>query len=297
MRTARVGAQAKVNLTLVVGPKDDTGYHRIFTLFQRLELADQVVVRVDVPGRSLDCAGPRLPAGGLGPVERNLAYRAAQAYAARAGWPSGFAIELTKHIPAGGGLGGGSADAGAVLRALDALAPSPMGPDALADLAFALGADVPFLTSTLALAGATGRGEQLYPEDPLPVRAVALVMPQFAVNTAEAYRWIDDARSSREADAGAWAEEDEMDADSWDSIVHGSTNSFEPVVERRHPELAEYRRRLGAAGALLARLSGSGSTVFGLFAGAAPDATALGVDVPVIRSATSERVVQVEVLE
>lgn len=298
MRTARVGAQAKVNLTLVVGPKEDTGYHRIFTIFQRLELSDEVVVRVDVAGRSLDCGGPRLPSGGLGPAEGNLAYRAAQTYAGRAGWPSGYAIELTKHIPTGGGLGGGSADAGAVLRALDALAPSPLGPDALADLAFTLGADVPFLTSTLVLAGATGRGERLYPEDPLPARTVALVTPRFAVNTADAYRWIDEARSSGPpAGAEAWAEGDEMDADSWDSIVSGSMNSFEPVVERRHPEIAEYRRRLEAAGALLARMSGSGSTVFGVYEGAAPDSTTLGVDVPVIHTGTSERVVQVEVLE
>src|ERR671937_1623495 len=144
MRSARVMAQAKVNIFLLVGGVDDSGYHVLATLFQRIDLADEVVVRVGGPSRSrsLDCSGPQLPRDGLGPVEKNLAFRAALAYADRTGWPRGFAVELTKNIPVGGGLGGGSADAGAVLRALEVLSPRPVGPQAIQDLAASLGADV-----------------------------------------------------------------------------------------------------------------------------------------------------------
>ena len=123
MRAARVLAQAKINLLLRVGPRDQAGYHQIVTVFQRIDLADEVLVRVGGSVRTLDCTGPRLPSRGLGAPEDNLAYRAAVAYAERAKWLRGFSVELTKNIPTGGGLGGGSSDAGAVLRALDALDP------------------------------------------------------------------------------------------------------------------------------------------------------------------------------
>jgi 4-diphosphocytidyl-2-C-methyl-D-erythritol kinase len=125
-RVARVAAQAKVNLRLRILAREASGYHQIETLFLRLALADDVVVRATSGARSLDAAGS-VDARQLGPVERNLAWRAASAYSEVTGWPAGFAIELTKHIPVGGGLGGGSANAGAVLRALDARAPTPIG--------------------------------------------------------------------------------------------------------------------------------------------------------------------------
>src|SRR6188472_3643240 len=133
-RVARVAAQAKINLRLRILAREESGYHQIETLFLRLMLADDVVVRIIDGARSLDTTGAVDPRQ-LGPVERNLAWRAATAYADATGWPAGFAIELTKEIPIGGGLGGGSADAGAVLRALDALAPTPIGEPALLAIA------------------------------------------------------------------------------------------------------------------------------------------------------------------
>src|SRR5262245_16387174 len=129
--TARTVAQAKVNLFLRVLAREASGYHQLETLFCRLELGDDVVVRVGVDGRSLDCVGEAIPPEGLGPTERNLAWRAAVAYADATGWPNDWAIEIAKRIPVGGGLGGGSADAGAVLRCLNRLAPSPLTDDAL----------------------------------------------------------------------------------------------------------------------------------------------------------------------
>src|SRR6185312_4792904 len=134
---ARVVAHAKLNLLLHVLDRRSDGYHDIATWLVRLALGDDVVVRVRPSGRGVECRG-----ADVGPPERNLALRAAEAYVEAARWPAGFAIEIDKRIPVGGGLGGGSADAGAVLRALDALAPEPLGEDRLIEIAARLGSDV-----------------------------------------------------------------------------------------------------------------------------------------------------------
>jgi 4-diphosphocytidyl-2-C-methyl-D-erythritol kinase len=300
MRAARVSAQAKVNLLLRVGARDSSGYHAINTWFLRLDLADEIAVRVGGNVRAIDVGGPRLPASGLGPAERNLAYRAAVAYAERTGWPRGFSIELTKHIPVGGGLGGGSADAGAVLRALDALAAEPLGNQTLVELAVSLGSDVPFLTSEFIAAFGTGRGETLQPIDPLPARHVLLVVPDFAISTADAYRWLDESRPNIPAPEELQTWLVPMSAlTSWELLSETPlhTNDFEPIVERQHPALLQFRERLSSRGAQIAHLAGSGSAVFGVFDGAPPSARDLGVGALVIPTRTSSRVVQVEVLE
>lgn len=300
MRVARVLAQAKINLHLRVGPREPTGYHQILTVFQRIDLADEVVVRVGGSVRSLDCAGPRLSAGGLGAPEANLAYRAAVAYAEHADWLRGFAIELTKNIPVGGGLGGGSADAGAVLRLLDGLAPEPLDWERLADIAGLLGADVSFLASPNVLALGTGMGERLAPLDSLPVRDVLLAIPDFAISTPDAYRWLDEAGGgsltplSLPPDTAVFGM---VGTESWDAMSDTSHNDFEAALEPRFPKLRELREGFDAIGARIARLSGSGSTVFAVFDGSPPDTTAVATDAFVIATRTSARVVQVEVLE
>ena len=154
-RAARVAAQAKINLGLRVLARETSGYHGIETVFQRLALADDVRVRITDGPRTLDTRG-----ADVGPTEKNLAWRAALAMHAATGWPAGFAITIEKRIPVGAGLGGGSADAGAVLRALNALAPHPVSELELMRIAAPLGADVPFLTGTASLAMAWGRGER-----------------------------------------------------------------------------------------------------------------------------------------
>ena len=143
---ARVEAQAKLNLFLRILAREESGYHQIETLFCRIALADTVKVRIAASGRSIDAVGARIPASGLGPPDQNLAWRAAVAYAEATGFPGGFEISIEKRIPVGGGLGGGSADAGAVLRALNVLNPRPVPGAELLRLAVSLGADVPFLT-------------------------------------------------------------------------------------------------------------------------------------------------------
>jgi len=290
-RQARVVAQAKVNLLLRVLAREASGYHSIETVFQRIDLGDDVVVRV-AGGRSLDCAGPAMPAEGLGPVEKNLAYRAAVAYADATGWPAGFAIEIQKRIPVGGGMGGGSADAGAVLRALDALAPAPLGPR-LVELAAELGADVPFMTAESPLAFAWSRGERMLALPPLPPRPLVLLAPGFGVGTAEAYGWVAEER-------GAYRPEPRLhvpaDFATWDDIERVAHNDFERVVARRQPRVAELVDVLAAAGARPAMMSGSGSTVFGVFE-SPPDLAALSrsSEATPILTTTSARVVRVAI--
>jgi 4-diphosphocytidyl-2-C-methyl-D-erythritol kinase len=299
MRAARVAAQAKVNLWLRVGPRDDaTGYHEIDTLFHRIDLADDITIRVGGSVRALDVAGPRVPpgSGGLGPAERNLAYRAALAYAERAPWLHGFAIELTKNIPVGGGLGGGSADAGAVLRALDALAPKPLGDAVLANIGVSLGADVPFLTGSAVAAVGSGRGERLRAVDALPQKEMIVVVPGVAIATADAYRWLDESRSPAPGGGGGF-EPTALSRFDWDSIARVSRNDFEDVADARHPELRHIRNRLRATGSRVARLAGSGSSVFGVFDGSLPPASDLGVEGAIVVTRSSAHVVQVKVAE
>jgi 4-diphosphocytidyl-2-C-methyl-D-erythritol kinase len=288
-----VSAQAKVNLILRVLAREASGFHSIETVFLRLDLADDVRVRV-ASGRALDCRGPALPTAGLGPVEQNLAYRAAVAYIDAVGWPTGFAIEIDKRIPVGAGLGGGSADAGAVLRALDALSPTPLG-SRLVELATPLGADVPFMTIESPMALAWGRGERLFPLRALDARPVLIVMPEFAVATADAYGWL-------AADRGPYVPAGEVLAPesvaTWESAAAVASNDFGPVVTRRHPVIGELVDELSSFNAILALLSGSGSSVFGVF-DEAPDPTALarGHGGTTFVTSTSDRVVRVEAVQ
>lgn len=289
-RLARVAAQAKVNLLLRVLARETSGYHSIETVFLRVDLADEVCVR-EASGRSIDCTGPALPADGLGPAQRNLAFRAAAAYADATGWPNGFALEITKHIPVGGGLGGGSADAGAVLRALDALSPRPLG-RRLVELAGPLGADVPFMSIESPMALAWGRGERLFPLHPLDDRAAILLVPNFGISTPDAYSWVS-------GDRGAYAPSPsvltpELVA-TWEGISQIATNDFEGPVSARHPSIRQLIDELAARDAIMAMLSGSGSTVFGIFNDPTriqPSARADGVTT--IQTRTSTRVQGVE---
>lgn len=265
----QVAAQAKVNLRLRVLARETSGFHQLETLLLRLELADTVRVRRTDASRSLDVSGTAEPTA-LGPTERNLAWRAAVAYCDVAGWSGGFAIELEKRIPIGGGLGGGSADAGAVLRAMDAMAERPLGEAALLRIAFTLGADVPFLTSQHPYGLAWGRGERLLALKPPPKRKVVLVVPPFGVNTAEAYGWLAAPRASAVPlgdDTGVLAP---AALATWKGILPLASNDFEPVVGTRHPAIAHCVAQLRELGAFIAMMSGSGSVVFGVMPTSVP---------------------------
>lgn len=259
----RVAAQAKVNLRLRILAREASGYHQLETLFLRLGLADDLLVRATSGARSLDVGG-EIDSRLLGAPERNLAWRAADAYIAATGWPAGFAIELTKRIPVGGGLGGGSADAGGVLRALDAMAPTPIGEPALLAIAARLGADVAFLASSSAFALAWGRGERMLGLRAPEERELLLVLPPFAVNTAEAYGWLAAARSAGDAGSEASGMLDAPTLGDWPTIARLATNDFEPVVAARHPMIERLLARLRELGCAPAMMSGSGSSLFGV---------------------------------
>lgn len=224
-------ARAKVNLGLAVLGRRPDGFHEIDTLMARLELADRLTLEPRPQGIALTVTGAELPAG-----RGNLAYRAAEAYLAAAGWPGGVALRLKKRVPVAAGLGGGSSDAAAVLRGLARLYPAPV--DLLA-LAAGLGSDVPFFVLDVSAARATGRGEGLEP-CALPPLALVLVNPGVAVSAADAYAWLERGRMGR--------------------------NALEPGVVRRHPVVGEALAALRAAGLRDVLMSGSGATCFGVAA-------------------------------
>jgi 4-diphosphocytidyl-2-C-methyl-D-erythritol kinase len=263
----QVAAQAKVNLRLRILAREASGFHQLETLLLRLDLADTVRVRRTGSARTLDVSGDADLAA-IGPTDRNLAWRAAVAYSDVAGWSDGFAIELEKRIPIGGGLGGGSADAGAVLRAMDAMAAKPLGEAALLRIALTLGADVPFLTSEHAFVLAWGRGERLLALKPPAKRTVALIVPSFGVNTKEAYGWLESPRASSVPVGDAAGILKPAALADWKRLVPLAVNDFEPVVITRHPIIAELLDGLRGMGCAPAMLSGSGSVVFGVM----PDA-------------------------
>jgi 4-diphosphocytidyl-2-C-methyl-D-erythritol kinase len=292
---ARVVAQAKINLFLRVLGREIDGYHSIETLFLRLEIGD--VVRVRASGgadRSIYCHGPACPDSGIGPPERNLAYRAAVAYAEATGWPRGFAIDIEKNLPVGGGLGGGSADAAAVLRALDAMAPYSAGADAIGGIAGRLGADVPFLASDSVCALAWGRGERMLDLLPPARRQVELLVPPFGVSTKWAYDQLAAARGEARP---APAMRRLGDLASWEHLTTLAVNDLEPVVSAHHPEIASSAFALRARGATIAMMSGSGSTVFGIFDRWSDAVSDVAPGVRSLRTRTADRVVGVERIE
>ncbi|MEO7456377.1 MAG: 4-(cytidine 5'-diphospho)-2-C-methyl-D-erythritol kinase [Gemmatimonadaceae bacterium] len=262
-----VAAQAKVNLRLVILAREASGWHQLETLFLRLELADSVRVRRTSGPRSLDVSGD-VDLSAIGPVERNLAWRAAESFADATEMRGGFAIEIHKRIPLGGGLGGGSADAGAVLRAMNAMADAPLSPDALIGLGERLGADVPFLTTTNAYAFAWGRGERMLALEPPPQRAVTLAFPEVHVNTADAYGWLSGLEAGRRA-PGLLLRVDELS--DWRTLAPLASNTFEFVVPQRFPAIQRLVNDMWTTEACLAMMSGSGSTVFAVAADATPD--------------------------
>jgi 4-diphosphocytidyl-2-C-methyl-D-erythritol kinase len=266
-RTER--AHAKINLLLRILAREASGYHGIETLFQRLALHDVVQVTVSDAPCALTCDGPAMPTGGIGAPEQNLAWRAAQLYCNTAGWSTGWQIAIEKHIPVGGGLGGGSADAAAVLRALEALCPAPLGLPRLLALAGTLGADVPFMVLDVPLAWAWGRGDRLLPVPALPAMAVTLVAFEQGVNTGAAYGAFARARELHGTAVGATAYSANAFA-SWDSVCALAGNDFEQVVPQLHEGVASILPLLRQAAAALhtqgnhaiGMMSGSGATCF-----------------------------------
>jgi 4-diphosphocytidyl-2-C-methyl-D-erythritol kinase len=241
-----IHAFAKINRSLrVLGVAAD-GYHEIRTVFQSIQLHDTLTIRRARGPFRLACSDPECPAD-----RTNLVWRAAGAMwhaAGRRGSPRDVAISITKRIPIAAGLGGGSSDAAAALRGLAAM--WRVDARRLPAIAASLGADVPYFLEGGTVLG-LGRGDVLYPLLDAPRAWVTLVLPEFGVSTQDAYEWFDrDAPVARRPP---------------DAAARDTGNDLERPVARRHPEIARIVSALRRVGAVQAAMTGSGSTVFGLF--------------------------------
>ena len=252
-------AHAKINLDLrVLGTRAD-GYHELRTVFQAISLHDIVecVPREGPFAIECDTAGVPLDAS-------NLIWKAAQTLwraLRREGDVRDLVVRLQKQIPLQAGLGGGSADAAATLLALTQVWRVPVQAPQLMELASTLGADVPFF-----LAGGTalglGRGDEVYPLADLPRHWVVLLIPGFGVSTREAYGWYE---RERELGRGQAVREAQYVPGPWPSRAAQMINDLEAPIARHYPEIEQMKLALRRAGARAAAMSGSGSTVFGLF--------------------------------
>ncbi len=249
-------APAKANLVLRVGARRADGYHEIASLLAPLDLADLVEVRV-APGRrgGVSCRVPGRPDLD-GPA--NLAARAAGAFRDRLGIRDRCEIRVEKRVPVTAGLGGGSSDAAAVLRCL-ARAYGMRDPAELAQMALAVGSDVPFFLGR-GPAWVRGRGERVEPV-PLPRLDLLLVHPRaagLAIRAADAYRWLDETRQGRKPAVPARPPGHPFRSSDL-------RNDLEGPCFARHPDLDGLARRLEGHGAAAVIMSGSGPTLLGLF--------------------------------
>ncbi|MDA0328890.1 MAG: 4-(cytidine 5'-diphospho)-2-C-methyl-D-erythritol kinase [Gemmatimonadetes bacterium] len=271
-RVVVVDAPAKVNLFLRVLHRREDGYRELETLFQAVSLADEIRLSLSSPdGRpargggtvTLEVDGPD-----LGPVESNLAFRAAALFQQTTGLDADVHIHLTKRIPAGAGLGGGSSDAAAVLRGLASLVDF-VDHESLATMGTHLGSDVPFFLGSASLALGRGRGDVLAPLPPLPELSVVLALPPVHVSTAEAYGAVTGSRARSGTPDGEVRPNALFEDLDWERVQALVENDFDAVVSDQHPEIGASLEGLRAEGARCAVLSGSGSASFGLFAGPA----------------------------
>lgn len=299
-RAVEERAHAKLNLRLRVLGRETSGYHSLETVYMRVALHDDVCVE---PAEGVELRVEAAAAGaadGVPDGPANLAWRAVEAFGETAGSDlesAGARVTLRKRIPPGAGLGGGSADAAAVLRGLNALHGRPVEPARLLKAASRLGSDVPFALAGVAAAVGWGRGTRLLPFDPPPARPALLVFPGFPLATADAYEWLREERtelfpgpgevggggvdaarsvdtsgpasgtSGTNAAASAVLLPEAGELARWEKLLPLAVNDFEAVVYPRHPELERWRDRLAEAGADVALLAGSGSCLFGLFPG------------------------------
>jgi 4-diphosphocytidyl-2-C-methyl-D-erythritol kinase len=251
-------AHAKINVFLRVVGKRRDGYHEIESLVLPISLADRVSVRV-APALRLNVRGRATTGVPQGPA--NLALLAALAMAEACEPSDGAAIEITKHVPAAGGLGGGSADAAAVLHALNELWGCRLRPSALSRIGAALGSDVPAALRAAPVV-MRGRGETLRPARVGGTLWWALVPFDFPVRSPDAYRWWDEDRERSGPSPTALLRAGA--AGKLERLGELLFNDLEGPVIRRHPPVGEVKGRLLAAGALGAVMSGSGPTVVGL---------------------------------
>ncbi|MEO0141644.1 MAG: 4-(cytidine 5'-diphospho)-2-C-methyl-D-erythritol kinase [candidate division WOR-3 bacterium] len=246
-----IKALAKINLGLwVIGQRDD-GYHEIITVLHLINLSDEITIEPS-PTLSVECDA--CPAG-----PENLAWKAAEVMGR-----TNITIRIKKGIPVGGGLGGGSADAGAVMRAIR----GSLSDEDLIKIGARIGSDVPFFASGLVSALARGRGELITPLRSNLSANLVLFIPCKGVDTGWAYGLLRESGAYEdrgEAERAASKLCEAVERGDLDELSRWAFNSFERVIMRQRPKLAEAREALLGARAKIALLSGSGGVVYGLF--------------------------------
>jgi len=252
-----LNAPAKVNLHLEIRGLQPGGYHEILSIVHSVPLFDRIHIRSLKQKNALrfQCDPP--VSGG-----ENVAVSAVRRFKARCGLEAGLEVRIEKRIPVGAGLGGGSSDAAAVLGGLNKLFSFPLSQVQLQELAAGLGSDVSFFLHGPA-ALMSGRGDIIQDLAPRRDLVMVLVYPGFPISTARAYSWFDedgesDPRTSSSDDLKAQFEE--KSPDSWTFF-----NSFQATIARRYPLIGQIIGELEESGAHLATLSGSGSSVIGVF--------------------------------
>lgn len=252
MKELVIKAPAKINLCLSVLGKRPDGYHEVEMLMQAVGLFDIVTVRLEERGLTVSCGAEGVPQG-----EGNIAWRAARAVLERSLKPAGLSVSIRKNIPVAAGLGGGSSDAAAVLVAANRLLGVGLSREQLAEIGTGLGMDVPFFFHG-PTALAQGRGEILQALLPPPSFWVLLVNPGFETSTAWVYKNLN-LRLTKRGDCNKIAR---LKVGQIAGALH---NDLETVTAAAYPVIGDMERALREAGALGARMSGSGPTVFGIF--------------------------------
>ncbi|MDR1470768.1 MAG: 4-(cytidine 5'-diphospho)-2-C-methyl-D-erythritol kinase [Spirochaetaceae bacterium] len=285
----KICSPAKINLHLAVGEKRPDGFHDIESIFVPVSLCDHIDLAVSRSATvSITIRGMEDGVSGGMPLEHNLMYRAAFLFSQETGLAFSLRIAIEKTIPLGAGLGGGSSNAAAILGALNEAAGFPLSHDALMETAARLGSDVPFFIEGKP-AFVSGRGEHVAPFAVDKDLFFVLVKPAFASETAEAYRLLDERRSALQASSPrdsvlreAVSPETLIAALKKPPSAWPYRNDFQSVfLDDRHPHSGEYRAIFSAlhgTGASFTLLSGSGSTVFGVYESAdAAEAAATAV--------------------
>lgn len=254
-------APAKINLILRILDRRADGFHNLWSLMQTVGLEDEVVIQlsqnhVDI---KLQCDSLSLSTD-----QTNLVYRAAAAVLQRSERKIGLDIALTKRIPMGAGLGGGSSDAAATIVGLNRLLNLGWAAMEMAQVGQVLGSDVPFFFFAPS-ATVASRGEQVNPIRITGSRWVVLVNPGFAVETKWAYRQLSSTRARVQPLSDSHAVLGRERLLSWEQVLRLTENDFEIPVFKAHPVLLEIKQKLLSQGAEAALLSGSGATVFGVF--------------------------------
>lgn len=258
MVTLYEGAFAKLNLTLDVLGKRPDGYHDLRSVMQTISIRDDIEIDIGT-GKpwKLQCSKDGIPTD-----ERNLAWKAAKVFFDATGKdPNGLEIRITKRIPSEAGLGGGSADAAAVLRALNKHYDNPFSILALAELGASVGSDVPFCT-VCGTAMVEGRGERLRKLPDIPDCVFVICKPDFSASTPELYRKLDETAIAKRPDNSAM--ESALLSGDLGKIAENLCNVFDPLVTAEHLELNYIKSIFNTYGSVGQQMTGSGSAVFAI---------------------------------